>query len=153
MLALKEYFLIKLLDKNIDGETNKGFEFACEYLMSKNQDNYEQIKDLLYIQYILSGEKNKTKNGWNVSTNGTSANISYYDAWEYICECEHKSDLSIKYEQFIKAIDEVSEAITKYKDIQSPTDDDFNDLIKVITGNTASVLKYCETAIDDIKRH
>ena len=113
-----------------------------------NKSDYEQLKDLLLIRYLLSGEKNKNKDDWYISTNGTSANISYYDAWEYMIE--HKKDLSIVYEPFTKAIDEVSFAIEEYKKIKNPSSRDFNKLIKVLTENTESVLKYCDTVTTDI---
>ena len=150
---LKDYFVIKLLDENIEN----GFEFACDYLMSTQESenkkdttnddksDYEQLKDLLLIQYLLSGEKNKEEENWYISTGGTNANISYYDAWEYMIE--HKKDLNITYKPFTDAIDKVSYAIEEYK---NPSTSDFDKLINVLTKNTDSVLKYCDTVTEDI---
>lgn len=159
-LLLKEYLLAKLLEEKVE----TGFEFACDYLMATQESetkedatnddksDYEQIKDLLLIQYLLSGEKNKEQNNWNISTEGTNANISYYDAWEYMIENESK--LSIVYEPFIDALHEVNSAITAYRnsynDVHGYSADEFKNMIKVLTGNTESVLKYCETVIEDI---
>jgi hypothetical protein len=159
---LKDYLLIKLLDEYID----EGFEFACDYLMSNqesetkmdltddDESDYSQLKDLLFIKYLLSGKKNEEQNDWYISSVGTNANISYYDAWQYMAE--HMTDINITYQPFNQALIDVENAINDYRETYNVNDydkDTFDKMIDLIKSKTDSVLKYCDTVISEIMAH
>lgn len=145
---LREYFVIKKLDEKLE----KGFEFGCEYL-NTNEADYLRLKDLLFYQYLLSGDKDDTDTGWFISTNdinGTAAGISYYDAWEYIIKNVRDGKSVINYQPFTDAVREVNEKIEEYRINQTQTN--FNKLKTVLNENTNSVLKYSDTVSEDIMK-
>ena len=158
---LREYLIIKLIDQLFN---DKGaVEFAVDFL-NENDEDYANLKDLLFYRYLLGGDKCDKEEGWYISVSDTASTteisnicrnggltkgyISYYDSWMYIINSVRNGQTSIDYQPFVDAVNEVSDAIETYR--TTPTSSEFTKMMRVLKKHTASVLNYCETSIDDI---
>lgn len=145
---LVNYFILDRMIKDID----KGFEYACDQLFGNDED-YNNLMDLLYLNYLLSTAKIPTQESDWRHFNDDESGVSCYDVWNFIVGFNNKPayNFSIDYEPFKDAIRIVGNDINSYEHPEStPEPVSFNKMISTIKEYTSDLLKYCETVTNDL---
>lgn len=133
ILLLQDYLVIYNLK-----DMEHGFEYAYDYLFN-NEDYLNQLKELLYIEYLFNGVTDK--DSWITPTGKSDfANVWMWLYYYYFQQKEKRT--AIDYKPFLDAI---SEVYNKDKEGATPTE-----MVKLAKKHTDEVLKFCNTSVVDI---